>query len=109
MKPERDQRHLFQTQNVLGAQSNGFDWGGRGPSNVIAFPNIYQLLNSTASSVISSIYSSLGTWAVSQGTNALSTSALQQIYDVQTDLIVNHNGNYQPSFAFASDPDSPAV
>ena len=42
--------------------------------------------------MISSIYSSLDTWAASQAVNAQSAAALRQIYDKQTDLIVNQNG-----------------
>jgi hypothetical protein len=43
------------TMNSLGAKGNGFDWGGRGPSNVIAFPNLYQVFGSQGASVASQI------------------------------------------------------
>ncbi|KAJ7273830.1 hypothetical protein C8J57DRAFT_1062900, partial [Mycena rebaudengoi] len=74
------------TINSLGANGNGFDKGGRGPSDCIAFPNIYQLFGSQASAKVSQIQSSLATWATSQATSALSAAALQ------TNLIINKNG-----------------
>jgi choline dehydrogenase-like flavoprotein len=83
---------FLQTMNSLGANGNGFDKGGRGPSDCIAFPNIYQLFGSQASAKVSQIQSSLATWATSQATSALSAAALQTIFQVQADLIINKNG-----------------
>ena len=75
--------------NSLGAHGNGFDTGGRGPSDCIAFPNIYQTFASKANAVVQKIQSSLGTWAQSQATSALSADALRQIFQIQADLIIN--------------------
>ncbi|KAJ7474773.1 hypothetical protein FB451DRAFT_1558052 [Mycena latifolia] len=80
-----------QTMNSLGANGNGFDTGGSGPSDAIAFPNIYQLFGSQASAKVSQIQGNLSTWATSQAGSALSADALQQIYQVQADLIINNN------------------
>ncbi|CEL53703.1 Glucose oxidase OS=Aspergillus niger GN=gox PE=1 SV=1 [Rhizoctonia solani AG-1 IB] len=80
-----------QTMNSLGAKSNGFDWGGRGPSNVIAFPNLYQVFGSQGASVASQIQSNVTTWANSQAANGGSASALQKIFQVQADLITKQN------------------
>ncbi|KAJ7143798.1 hypothetical protein C8R44DRAFT_758923 [Mycena epipterygia] len=80
-----------QTMNSLGANGNGFNTGGNGPSDAIAFPNIYQLFGSQASAKVSQIQGNLSNWATSQAGSALSASALQQIYQVQANLIINNN------------------
>jgi hypothetical protein len=84
--------NLLQTQNNLGAASNGFNTGGNGPSDAIAFPNLYQVFGAQANTTVSKITSSIPTWAASQAGSALSAAALQQIYQVQADLIINKNG-----------------
>jgi choline dehydrogenase len=76
----------------LGAGSNGFDQGGKGPSDVIAYPNLYELFGDQANSAVSTIRSNINTWAASQANNALSQAALQTIYQVQADLIINKKG-----------------
>lgn len=78
--------------NSLGANGNGFNPGGNGPSDAIAFPNIYQLFGSQASAKVSQIQGNLSNWATSQAGSALSAAALQQIYQVQANLIINNNG-----------------
>lgn len=82
--------------NSLGAGGNGFDSGGQGPSDAIAFPNIYQLFGSAASAKVSQIQGNLSAWATSQAGSALSAAALQEIYQVQADLIIDHNGMSRP-------------
>ncbi|KAJ7207349.1 hypothetical protein C8J57DRAFT_1070989 [Mycena rebaudengoi] len=94
-----------QTMNSLGANGNGFDKGGRGPSDCIAFPNIYQLFGSQASAKVSQIQSSLATWATSQATSALSAAALQTIFQVQADLIINKNAPVVELFYDSGFPD----
>lgn len=42
--------------------------------------------------IVSEIQSSLSTWAASQANNALSAAALEQIYQVQANLIINSSG-----------------
>lgn len=78
--------------NSLGAGSNGFNPGGSGPSDVIAYPNLYQIFGSSGGSAAQTIQSSLRTWAQSQAQNALSADALLEIYNIQADLIVNKSG-----------------
>ena len=56
--------------NSLGANGNGFDTGGRGPTDAIAYPNIYQLFGSGADASVQKIKSSLNSWAQSQAHNA---------------------------------------
>ncbi|KAJ7896341.1 hypothetical protein B0H14DRAFT_500451 [Mycena olivaceomarginata] len=80
-----------QTENALGAAGNGFDEGGSGPSDAIAYPNIYQLFGSQASTKVAQIQGNLSAWANSQAGYALSAAALQQIYQVQANLIINNN------------------
>jgi len=77
--------------NSLGANGNGFDPDGNGPSDAIAYPNIYQLFGSEASTKVAQIQGNLSAWATSQAASALSADALQQIYQVQADLIINQN------------------
>ncbi|KAI0353229.1 alcohol oxidase [Trametes cingulata] len=80
-----------QTMNSLGAKGNGFNPGGRGPTDAIAYPNIYQLFGSKASAAVQQIQSSISSWAQSQAGSALSADALNTIYQTQADLIINHN------------------
>jgi choline dehydrogenase-like flavoprotein len=80
-----------QTENALGASGNGFDPAGSGPSDAIAYPNIYQLFGSAASTKVAQIQGNLSTWATSQARSALSAAALQKIYQVQANLIINNN------------------
>ena len=49
--------------NNLGANGNGFNPGGSGPSDAIAYPNIRQVFGSQADAQISNIQSSLASWA----------------------------------------------
>ncbi|KAG7096694.1 hypothetical protein E1B28_004108 [Marasmius oreades] len=94
-----------QTMTSLGANGNGFDPDGRGPSNCIAFPNIRQVFGNNANSSISKINSNLANWANSQAGSALSSAALQQIYQVQADLIINRNAPVAEMFYDTGYPD----
>lgn len=84
--------------NSLGAGGN-FNAGGSGPSDAIAYPNLQQVFGANAASEIETIQSSLASWASSQANNALSASALQEIFEVQANLIVNASGTRTPCFA----------
>jgi len=86
----------------LGAGGNGFDVGGRGPSDAIAFPNLYQIFGSQGNATAARIQSSIATWAASQAGSALSAEALQQIFQVQANLITNNNGVSAHPAALAS-------
>ncbi|KAJ3927900.1 MAG: glucose oxidase [Lentinula lateritia] len=78
-----------QTMNSLGAGGN-FDYGGEGPSDCIAYPNIHQVFGCGCGSV--ERYSSVGSnWAASQSASADSQAALEKIYEVQAGLILNGN------------------
>ena len=81
-----------QTMSAIGASSNGFDWGGRGPSGVIAYPNLYQVFGTDGNATAQRITNNIGTWAESQKGSAASKAALQTIFGVQADLIINKNG-----------------
>ncbi|KAG7096632.1 hypothetical protein E1B28_004049 [Marasmius oreades] len=94
-----------QTMTSLGANGNGFDPNGRGPSDCIAFPNIRQVFGNNANSSISKINSNLANWANSQAGSALSSAALQQIYQVQADLIINKNAPVAELFYDTGYPD----
>lgn len=85
-----------QTFSALGASSNGFDWGGRGPSGVIAFPNLYQVFGTEGNATAQRINNNIATWADSQKGSAASKAALQTIFGIQADLIVNKNGTSHP-------------
>jgi hypothetical protein len=79
--------------NSLGANAvSSFNKNGDGPSNAIAYPNIYQLFGSQASTKVAQIQGNLSAWATSQAASALSADALHQIFQVQADLIINKNG-----------------
>ncbi|KAK7052564.1 glucose oxidase [Favolaschia claudopus] len=81
-----------QTMNSLGANAvSGFNPNGQGPSDAIAYPSIYELYGNQASTKVAQIQGNLTAWANSQAGSALSASALQQIYQVQADLIINKN------------------
>ncbi|KAF9028718.1 hypothetical protein BDZ89DRAFT_752199 [Hymenopellis radicata] len=44
-----------QTMNSLAANGNGFDFGGSGPTDAIAYPNIYEVVGSGAQALINRI------------------------------------------------------
>jgi hypothetical protein len=106
----------------MGAGGTNFNFSGSGPSDVIAYPNIYevcppddifslwklgperelfrQLFGSNAATVVASIQNSLSSWASSQAGSALSAAALQTIYKVQANAIVNDKGTFQVSLFY---------
>ncbi|EJF58504.1 alcohol oxidase [Dichomitus squalens LYAD-421 SS1] len=94
-----------QTMNSLGANGNGFDTGGHGPTDAIAYPNIYQLFGSNAGASVQKIQSSLNAWAQSQSHNAFSTSALETIYNIQAGLIIDNNAPVVEMFFDSGYPD----
>jgi choline dehydrogenase len=77
--------------SVLGAHAvDTYDPDGRGPTDAIAFPNLYQVFgNSTAKTIVSQIQANISSWAKSQAGSGLSAQALQEIFSLQADLIVN--------------------
>ncbi|RDB29937.1 Glucose oxidase [Hypsizygus marmoreus] len=95
-----------QTMSNLGARGNGFNLGGRGPSDAIAYPNLYQVFGDKANAAVSKIWSSISTWAASQAGSALSAAALEQIYQVQANLIINNNAPVAEIFYDTGYPDT---
>ena len=82
-----------QTLNViLELPKDGFNWGGIGPANALAFPSIHQLFEEEADASIAKIRASLKSWAQSEAHNALSAEALRTIYGIQARVIVNDSG-----------------
>ncbi|KAF8815895.1 alcohol oxidase [Phlegmacium glaucopus] len=98
-----------QTMSTLGAGGNGFDVGGSGPSDAIAFPNLYQLFGSQGNATAARIQSSIATWAASQAGSGLSAGALQQIFQVQANLITNNNAPVAEMFSDTGFPDTLGV
>ncbi|CAO1632232.1 unnamed protein product [Parajaminaea phylloscopi] len=71
---------IEQTMNSIGSQQGNYGVSGQGPSNVIAFPNIYQIL-SNATDVRSWIESNMDKWAqaaVDSGSAASKDGLVQQ-------------------------------
>ncbi|QRV93302.1 GMC oxidoreductase [Ceratobasidium sp. AG-Ba] len=80
-----------QTMNSLGANGNGFDVGGSGPSDCIAYPNLYQVFGSQGAAIASQIQGNISTWAKAQAANGANVTALQRIFQIQADLITKNN------------------
>jgi choline dehydrogenase len=78
--------------SILGARGDGFSPGGRGPSDAIAFPTLYQVFGNAAGTVVQKMWSSIPTWAASQAGSGLSAEALETVFNVQADLIISKNG-----------------
>ncbi|KZT24338.1 GMC oxidoreductase [Neolentinus lepideus HHB14362 ss-1] len=97
-----------QTMNSLGAPGKGLEVEGKGPSDAIAYPNIYQLFGAKAQCMVDQIKSSLSSWASSQAGSALSAHALQQIYQVQADLIIDQRAPVVEMFYDTGYPDRSA-
>ncbi|KAB5588733.1 Glucose oxidase [Ceratobasidium theobromae] len=81
-----------QTMSSVGAKGNGFSKGGKGPSDVIAFPNLYQVFGSQGTNVSLQIQSKVSKWAQSQAANGGSAAALGKIFQIQADLITKNMG-----------------
>lgn len=82
-----------QTMNSLGAGGNGFNPGGRGPSDTIAYPNLYQLFGQEqADAWVKRIVNSVATWAQAGAKFAYSADALELIYKIQSSFIITTKG-----------------
>ena len=78
--------------NMLGANGN-YNPGGRGPSNVIAFPSFQQLFGAQANAIAARVWSSLPGWAAREAATAgLNAEAMKTIFEVQADLMINKRG-----------------
>ncbi|KAG5719362.1 Glucose oxidase [Termitomyces sp. T112] len=80
-----------QPMSALGATGTDFDVGGRGPPDVIAYPNLSQVFGSQANTMAQKIFANIPSWAKSQVQGGLNEEALKTIFGVQADLIVNKN------------------
>ncbi|EIW59941.1 alcohol oxidase [Trametes versicolor FP-101664 SS1] len=98
-----------QTLDVLETQGNGFSLGGDGPTDVIAFPNIYELFGDKAPAAVQTIRSSLSSWAASQAESGTPVEALKTIFQIQADLIVKHNAPVAEFFFEVGAPDDLAI
>ncbi|KAI0640681.1 hypothetical protein C8Q79DRAFT_434415 [Trametes meyenii] len=98
-----------QTLSVVVAQGTDYDVGGLGPMNALGFPNLYQLFGRNATSAVRTIQMSIDQWAQSQAGSALSAEALRAIYDIQMDLIVNHNAPVLELLTELGPPTNPAL
>lgn len=81
-----------QTLDSIGGPTNGFDLGGIGPKDGIAFPNLRQLFGDGADAAVAKVEASLEDWARSQAHNAHSAEALKTIFGLQAGVIVNTEG-----------------
>ncbi|KAG6873051.1 hypothetical protein C0995_003531 [Termitomyces sp. Mi166 len=78
-----------QTMSIFGATGNGFNADGRGPPDVIAFPNLSQVFGDQMNTTAQKILANIPSWASSQAEAGLSEEALKTIFEVQASLIVN--------------------
>ncbi|KAF8322527.1 alcohol oxidase [Clavulina sp. PMI_390] len=80
-----------QALTQLTAGGTNFTVTGEGPSDIIAYTNLYQLFGSNSSNVVNEIYESIPSWASEMATSALSASALEKIYAIQARVIINES------------------
>lgn len=83
---------MEQTMNSIGSNKGNYDFGGSGPSSVIAMPSISQLL-SNSSDVRAWVESNLDSWAQDQ-VNAgavVNKAGLLKQYKLMTKLIFDQN------------------
>ena len=92
-----------QPMSTLGHNAkDGFDAGGKGPSDCIAYPSLKELFtpnggsNGTATTgqISSYITANYPSWAKKEAINGLSEEALNTIFGIQAGLIVNESGMY---------------
>ncbi|KAH9920545.1 alcohol oxidase [Epithele typhae] len=80
-----------QTLNVVGGPMNGFDVGGRGPIDAIAFPSVRELFGVNADDAIAKLQESLPFFARTQAHNAFSVEALRTIFELQAKTLIDDN------------------
>lgn len=85
-----------QTSNSFGAAGSGYSKEGEGPSDVIAYPNIFELFGSESAEVVEALKANISTWAEEQAGNALNKHALMEIYEHQIDMIIHREGMNPP-------------
>ncbi|KAA1467680.1 alcohol oxidase [Dentipellis sp. KUC8613] len=82
-----------QTVASIGANGTGFDVGGMGPTNVIAFPGLKEVFGDKAEKVGKEMLGNLTAWARDMAAKGvvISAEALEKEYKVQAELILNSN------------------
>ncbi|KAF5309416.1 hypothetical protein D9619_012385 [Psilocybe cf. subviscida] len=96
-----------QPMSTLGARGNGFNVGGKGPTDTIAYPNLYQIFPGTAGNTTAArIQSSLATWASSQAAFGKDAASLKTIFGIQADLITKMNAPVMELFLDIGYPDT---
>ncbi|TFK70863.1 glucose oxidase [Pluteus cervinus] len=100
-----------QTLSIFGAGGNGFNLGGTGPSNVIAYPNLHQVFANDQTKInaaTAKLQNNLASWATSQAASggAVDAPSLQTIYQVQAGLILNNNAPVAEIFYDNGYPDT---
>lgn len=96
-----------QTMSVLGTPKGDYDFGGNGPSAVIAMPSISQLMKN-ATEVEAWVRQNMDAWAEQQvqGGGSASKSGLLKQYNVLTDLIFKQNAPVVELFGDSGFPSS---
>ena len=88
-----------------------FGSASRGPANCLAFPSLREVFGAgsngsvTADDVVAHILASYPSWAQDQAHNALNAEALEAIFAIQADVIINNNGMFSlfhPSALFSA-------
>ncbi|KAJ7175007.1 hypothetical protein C8R43DRAFT_1084725 [Mycena crocata] len=77
-----------QANSPIAAGGTNFSFGGTGPNDAIAYPNLYQLFGNESDAKVAQIEASIGPWAASQAEHALSAAALETIFRAQADVII---------------------
>ncbi|KAK7038486.1 glucose oxidase [Favolaschia claudopus] len=95
---------IDQTNTVLIASGTGFDPAGTGPSDVIAYPNFYQIFRNASTDKAAEVKKSIQAWAASQASNGLSASTLETIFEKQAEIILNTKAPMIEMF-YATGPD----
>ncbi|KAH9920535.1 alcohol oxidase [Epithele typhae] len=80
-----------QTQSVIAGPTNGFDIGGQGPPDAIAFTSIRELFGVFADDAIAKLQESLPYFAQTQAHNGMSARSLQTIFELQAKTLIEDN------------------
>ncbi|CAO1624064.1 unnamed protein product [Sympodiomycopsis kandeliae] len=98
---------MEQTMNSIGSKKGNYDFGGNGPSSVIAYPSISQIM-SNSSDVRSWVEQNIDSWAQDQvNAGAVANKAgLVKQYQLATKLIFDRNAPVVELFGDSGYPQS---
>lgn len=98
---------IEQTMNSIGSKMGDYDFGGKGPSNIISFPSIYQIMPN-ASATRSWIESNMDSWAQAQVDSgaAASKEGLLKQYQATTQLMFDNKVGVVELFGDSGYPQS---